>query len=219
MTHRWLLFVAMGLVGMGMPQGAGAHPGDHHKAPRRAKPSTRSAPTLPERLPTSRPVPRRKTLSKTTPPTTQPSTRPVRSDEELTVIAFWQAVLAHDHQTLFGLVGFPFVSDAKCNVLKDFKALEGFLNKQTLPKKVTIGEPVTLSPKDKLPPDLRKSIGILAPLRANCSDETTNKLIGEASTYPVQFVWLALKVGDKELSTVVRLSRIKGRWLVTGLHN
>ncbi len=171
--------------------------------------------------PAKRVVGAKKAEAPTSRPATKPTSKPAKAltANELLVLAFWQAVVQRDYQTLFGSTGTPFVSDGKCKVFGTFELLEDYLRKQKLPKKISFGRPTTLSRDDKQPGYIQRSLDVLAPQRADCSEETINDLIVKSANYPVQFLSLTLTVGSQKVFTVMRLSKINGKWLVTGLKN
>lgn len=153
-------------------------------------------------------------------PTSLPTSRPVYKPEEQIVLDFWKAVLVHDYQELFRLVGFPFVSDSKCRVFGDFKGLETYLKTLKIPAQVSVGIPRLVSPSDnKVAPHITRSLSHLAPETADCSDDQVNQLILQAADYPTKFVQIELLVGTEKVPTLMRLSEINGRWVVTGLDN
>lgn len=154
-----------------------------------------------------------------TQPTSRPSTQPTLQPEEKLVKDFWTAVIASDYQELFRLVGFPFVSDSKCQVFGEFKALEDFLKQQKIPAQVQIGIPQLVSLEGKVSPEIAKSLAHLSPATADCDDDDTNQLILGATKFPKKFVQITLTVGDQKVPTLVRVSEIEGRWVVTGLDN
>lgn len=154
-------------------------------------------------------------------PSSRPSSRPVvkLSENEKLVLAFWKAVIERDYQSLFGTSGEPFVSDDKCKIFEKHEQVEKYLREQKLPANIKVGRPTTLRPGAKLPAYIQRLMSHLAPSQANCDDEKTNNLIIKAASLPVQFITVTLTVGSQRVFTVMRLSKLNGYWLVTGLKN
>lgn len=161
-----------------------------------------------------------KVAAKAKAPASRPASQPAKLNaKEALVKTFWEAVIRYDFQTLFGITGVPFVNDAKCNIFGDFKDLEAFLRKQNVPKNVKIGRPSIVKSGYTKFKFVRSGLDTLSPASTNCKNPKANKMIDAVNSYEVDFILVTLTVGTKRIPTMMRLNKIKGRWLITGLVN
>ncbi len=159
-------------------------------------------------------------------PASRPTSRPVArttvvkmSAKEKLVQKFWEAVVLYDFQTLFGITGVPFVNDNKCAIFAKFQDLEDFLREKKVPKEIVVGRPTVVKSGYTKSAFVRSALDTLSPATTNCKDPKANKLIDAINQYEVDFVLVTLTVGKTQVPTMMRLNKIKGRWLITGLVN
>ncbi|TNE48718.1 MAG: hypothetical protein EP343_15010 [Deltaproteobacteria bacterium] len=176
--------------------------------------------------PAQRPAPKAKAKAQAKVPASRPASRPTvritvvkMSAKEKLVQKFWESVVLYDFQALFGITGVPFVNDNKCAIFAKFQDLEDFLREKKVPKEVTIGRPTVVKSGYTKSAFVRSALDTLSPATTNCEDPKSNKLIDAINQYEVDFVLVTLTVGKTQIPTMMRLNKIKGRWLVTGLVN
>ena len=139
---------------------------------------------------------------------------------ESVALTFFQGLAESDPDRYAPLVGVPFTWDARCRVLAaPDEVTERFVADQPEPGSIRVDRARIVEP-DSEPLDERTRRNLQdVSLEVTGCDDDTQALIASLGVHPTRFVLIDIVTPKERIPTVVRLSQIEGRWLVTGFDN